>query len=124
MICSETLTSAFNPLPAIAPQPLALIWFGLGDFRSFRAGALGAVGRRAEYAFGLPVRVQHPAHGRAQLRSQAGHALLSRSLIPAAFSLHPGRGSRSVWAFAWRTLIAAELVFGVSWQRRAWLVYL
>ena len=27
----ETLTSAFNPLPAIALLPLALIWFGLGD---------------------------------------------------------------------------------------------
>ena len=27
----ETLTSMFNPLPAIALLPLALIWFGLGD---------------------------------------------------------------------------------------------
>src|SRR6185436_5905480 len=27
----DTLTSAFNPLPAIALLPLALIWFGLGD---------------------------------------------------------------------------------------------
>jgi hypothetical protein len=27
----ETLTSAFNPLPAIALLPLALVWFGLGE---------------------------------------------------------------------------------------------
>ena len=27
----ETLTSMFNPLPAIALLPLALIWFGLGQ---------------------------------------------------------------------------------------------
>ena len=27
----ETLTSAFNPLPAIALLPLAFLWFGLGD---------------------------------------------------------------------------------------------
>src|ERR1700676_1052293 len=27
----ETLTSMFNPLPAIALLPLALIWFGLGN---------------------------------------------------------------------------------------------
>ena len=27
----ETLTAMFNPLPAIALLPLALIWFGLGD---------------------------------------------------------------------------------------------
>lgn len=26
----ETLTSMFNPLPAIALLPLALLWFGLG----------------------------------------------------------------------------------------------
>src|SRR3546814_12496286 len=27
----ETLTAMFNPLPAIALLPLALIWFGLGE---------------------------------------------------------------------------------------------
>jgi NitT/TauT family transport system permease protein len=27
----ETLTAMFNPLPAIALLPLALIWFGLGN---------------------------------------------------------------------------------------------
>ena len=27
----STLTSMFNPLPAIAPLPLALLWFGLGE---------------------------------------------------------------------------------------------
>jgi NitT/TauT family transport system permease protein len=30
-LLETTLTSAFNPLPAIALLPLALIWFGLGD---------------------------------------------------------------------------------------------
>ena len=28
----ETLTSMFNPLPAIALLPLSLLWFGLGNF--------------------------------------------------------------------------------------------
>ena len=27
----STLTSMFNPLPAIALLPLALLWFGLGE---------------------------------------------------------------------------------------------
>ncbi len=31
----ETMTSMFNPLPAIALLPLALIWFGLGNGSSF-----------------------------------------------------------------------------------------
>jgi NitT/TauT family transport system permease protein len=42
-----------------------------------------------------------------------GFSLVARILIPAAF---PSilTGLKVGWAFAWRTLIAAELVFGVS----------
>ena len=39
-----------------------------------RAGALGAVGGGAQHPLGLPLRVEHAAHGRAQLRPQ-GHPL-------------------------------------------------
>ena len=54
----ETLTSMFNPLPAIALLPLALIWFGLGDGSIvFVHHPFGAVGGRAQHAFGLPVGV-------------------------------------------------------------------
>ena len=35
-----------------------------------RAGAFGAVGGRAQHPFGIPVGLQHAAHGRAQLRPQ------------------------------------------------------
>ena len=49
----ETLTSMFNPLPAIALLPLALIWFGLGKLHHFRAGAFGAVGGGAQHPFGF-----------------------------------------------------------------------
>ena len=42
-----------------------------------------------------------------------GLRFIAQILIPGAF---PSilTGLRSAWAFAWRTLIAAELVFGVS----------
>ncbi len=109
----QTLTAMFNPLPSIALLPLALIWFGLGDasvifvlihavlwavalntFSGFRAlsPTLKMVGRN----YGL---------------SSAGYIV--RILIPGAF---PSilTGLKVGWAFAWRTLIAAELVFGVS----------
>jgi NitT/TauT family transport system permease protein len=109
----ETLTSMFNPLPSIALLPLALIWFGLGNgsiifvliqavlwtvalntFSGFRAVSptLRMVGQN----YGL---------------SKVGY--VARILIPGAF---PSilTGLKVGWAFAWRTLIAAELVFGVS----------
>ena len=109
----ETLTAMFNPLPSIALLPLALIWFGLGDssvifvlvhavlwavalntFAGFRA--LSPTLRMVGQNYGL---------------SSAGYIV--RILIPGAF---PSilTGLKVGWAFAWRTLIAAELVFGVS----------
>ena len=109
----ETLTAMFNPLPSIALLPLALIWFGLGDgsvifvlvhavlwavalntFAGFRA--LSPTLRMVGQNYGL---------------TRFGYIV--RILIPGAF---PSilTGLKVGWAFAWRTLIAAELVFGVS----------
>ena len=48
----DTLTAMFNPLPAIALLPLALIWFGLGNGSlDLRADPFGAVAGRAQHAF-------------------------------------------------------------------------
>ena len=104
----------FNPLPAIALLPLALLWFGLGQASLvFVHRALGAVGGRAQHPFRLPVGQRDAAHGRAAISACAARAMSSLILIPAAF---PSilTGLKIGWAFAWRTLIAAELVFGAS----------
>jgi len=54
----------------------------------------------------------------------AGPRFIARILIPAAF---PSilTGLKIGWAFAWRTLIAAELVFGVSSGKGGlgWYIY-
>jgi NitT/TauT family transport system permease protein len=109
----ETLTSMFNPLPSIALLPLALIWFGLGDasviFVLIHA-VLWAVALNAYSGFRAvspTLRMVGQNYG----LSAAGYVL--RILIPGAF---PSilTGLKVGWAFAWRTLIAAELVFGVS----------
>jgi NitT/TauT family transport system permease protein len=42
-----------------------------------------------------------------------GTRYIRKILVPAAFP-HILTGLKIAWAFAWRTLIAAELVFGVS----------
>jgi NitT/TauT family transport system permease protein len=109
----ETLTAMFNPLPAIALLPLALLWFGLGrgslmfvlmhsvtwplalnTYAGFRAvpDALRMTGRN----YGL-----------------GGARLVVQILIPAALPTILS-GMKIGWAFAWRTLIAAELVFGTT----------
>jgi NitT/TauT family transport system permease protein len=109
----STLTAMLNPLPAIALLPLALLWFGLGNpslifvlihsvlwplSLNTHSGFLGVSEtlRMAGYNYGL-----------------RGIPYVLRILVPAAF---PSilTGLKIGWAFAWRTLIAAELVFGVS----------
>lgn len=109
----ETLTAMLNPLPAIALLPLALIWLGLGNpsivfvlihavmwpvalntHSGFRAvsNTLRMVGRN----YGLK-----------------GPRYVLQILVPAALPSILS-GLKVGWAFAWRTLIAAELVFGTT----------
>jgi NitT/TauT family transport system permease protein len=109
----ETLTAMFNPLPAIALLPLALIWFGLGSGSIVFVlihSVLWAVALNTHSGF-LSVSSTLRMVGRNY--GLTGPAYVARILIPAAF---PSilTGLKIGWAFAWRTLIAAELVFGVS----------
>jgi NitT/TauT family transport system permease protein len=109
----ETLTSMFNPLPAIALLPLALIWFGLGNASLVFVlvhSVLWAVALNTHSGF-LSVSQTMRMVGRNY--GLTGPRYVARILIPAAF---PSilTGMKIGWAFAWRTLIAAELVFGVS----------
>jgi NitT/TauT family transport system permease protein len=109
----STLTAMFNPVPAIALLPLALIWFGLGVPSLVFVivhSVLWAVALNTLTGFrSVPetLRMSGQNYG---LRGIRYVALI---LIPAAFPSILA-GLKIGWAFAWRTLIAAELVFGVS----------
>ena len=109
----STLTAMFNPLPAIALLPLALLWFGLGAKPAVRDRAFRAVGGGAQHPYGLHVGVARPCAWPARITGCAALRYVVLILIPAAF---PSilTGLKIGWAFAWRTLIAAELVFGVA----------
>jgi NitT/TauT family transport system permease protein len=109
----ETLTSMFNPLPAIALLPIALIWFGLGNGSLVFVlvhSVLWAVALNTHSGF---LAVSNTLRMVGRNYGLGGFAYVSRILIPAAF---PSilTGLKIGWAFAWRTLIASELVFGVS----------
>lgn len=103
----------FNPLPAIALLPLALLWFGIGEWSlvfvlihavlwplslNIHAGFLGV---------GETLRLSSRSFG------VSGWRFAALILVPAALPAIV-TGLKIGWAFAWRTLIAAELVFGVS----------
>lgn len=109
----ETLTSMFNPLPAIALLPLALIWFGLGTGSIVFVlvhSVLWAIALNTHAGFRS---VSNTLRMVGQNYGLRGLKLVRFILIPAAFPAIL-TGLKVGWAFAWRTLIAAELVFGVS----------
>jgi len=120
----STLTSMFNPLPAIALLPLALLWFGLGQNSLIFVLVHSVLWPLALSIFtgfqGVPgtLRMAGRNYG---LR---GWRLVVHILIPAALPSILS-GLRIAWAFAWRTLIAAELVFGASSGRGGlgWYIY-
>ncbi len=120
----ETLTSMFNPLPAIALLPLALIWFGLGYGSIVFVlihSVLWAVALNTYSGF-MSVSLTLRMVGRNYGLSGLGY--VSKILIPAAFPSILA-GLKIGWAFAWRTLIAAELVFGVASDSGGlgWFIY-
>lgn len=109
----STLTAMFNPLPAIALLPLALLWFGLGRSSLIFViihSVLWAVALNMHSGF-LSVSETQRMAGRTF--GLSGLRFVLKILVPAAFPAILA-GLKIGWAFAWRTLIAAELVFGVS----------
>jgi NitT/TauT family transport system permease protein len=109
----ETMTAMFSPLPAIALLPLALIWFGLGNGSLVFVlihSVLWPVALNTHAGFrGVSLTLRMVGRNY-DLR---GLNYVFKILIPAAFPSILS-GLKIGWAFTWRTLIAAELVFGVS----------
>ncbi|WP_439652102.1 ABC transporter permease [Paracandidimonas lactea] len=109
----EVMTAMFNPLPAIALLPLALIWFGLGTTSIVFVllhSVVWVVALNTQSGFMAVSQTLRMVGRNYELR---GLSYVAHILIPAAF---PSilTGLKIGWAFAWRTLIAAELVFGVA----------
>jgi NitT/TauT family transport system permease protein len=106
-------TAMLNPLPAIALLPLAMLWFGLG-VKSIvfiiTHSVLWPVAVNTYSGFQSVSETQKMAGQNVGLK---GLRYVTQLLIPAAFPSILA-GLRIGWAFGWRTLIAAEMVFGVA----------
>ncbi len=121
----NTLTAMFNPLPAVALLPIALLWFGLGvpslvfvimHSVMWPVSLSGLSGFR-----GVPATLRMAGRN----LGLTSLPFVIQILIPAAFPAILA-GLKIGWAFAWRTLIAAELVFGVSSRSGGlgWYIYI
>src|SRR5256714_1041696 len=106
--CSPVLTG-LQSLPSVAWVPAGVLWFGLTDMTIYFVILLGAV---PSIANGL-------VSGIAQvppLLPRVGHAVGAGRLQIATLILLPASlpgflaGLKQGWAFAWRSLMAAEII--------------
>jgi NitT/TauT family transport system permease protein len=109
----ETLVAMFNPLPAIALLPLALLWFGLGTGSLLFVIVHAVLWPLALGAYAGFQSVPETLRMAGRNYGLRGLPFVVQILVPAALPSILS-GLKIGWAFAWRTLIAAELVFGVS----------
>lgn len=106
-------TSMLNPLPSIAVLPLAILWFGLNT-TALVVVIANAVIWPIAINVSMGFRTVNPtfiAVGRNI--GLSGWKLVRNVLMPAALP-HIISGLKTGWAFGWRTIIAAEMVFGVA----------
>ncbi|MDR0664885.1 MAG: ABC transporter permease [Helicobacteraceae bacterium] len=109
----ETLTAMLNPLAPIALLPMALLWFGLGAPSIIFVICHAVIWPIALNTYNGFTSVSQTLRMVGRNYGLSGFGFVFKVLIPAAFG---GilTGLKVSWAFGWRTLIAAELVFGVA----------
>lgn len=120
----STLTAMFNPLPAIALLPLALLWFGLGNGSLVFVLVHAVLWPLALNTFAGFQGVPDTLRMAGRNYGLSGLGYVWQILIPAALPAILS-GLKIGWAFAWRTLIAAELVFGAASGKGGlgWYIY-
>lgn len=109
----STLTSMLNPLPPIALLPLGLLWFGLGQGSLVFVLIHSVLWPLALNMYTGFTSVPETLRMTGRNYGLRGPRYVFLILVPAALPSIIA-GLKIGWAFAWRTLIAAELVFGAS----------
>jgi len=104
------LVVALQTIPSIAWLPFAIIWFGLNEAAVIFITTLGATWTMA-LSSRTGIKNIPPIYLRAAQTMGTGNGLkmFVQVMIPAAFP-HLINGVRVAWAFAWRALVAGELI--------------
>ena len=105
-----SLVLGLQSIPSIAWVPLAILWFGLTDSGIIFVTAIGAIFAVTINTY-TGVKNIDPSYIEAARNMGAkGTQLITTVLIPAAFP-YMITGFKQGWAFAWRGVIGAELLF-------------
>ncbi|WP_034623441.1 ABC transporter permease [Cellulomonas sp. URHE0023] len=116
LAASQLLRRAFGPiitglqsLPSVAWVPAAVIWFGLTDATMYAVVLLGAVPSIVNGLLTGTDQVPPLFLRVGQVLGARGWTRIRYVLLPAALPGFLG-GLKQGWAFAWRSLMAAELI--------------
>ncbi|MCJ7513820.1 MAG: ABC transporter permease [Anaerolineales bacterium] len=105
-----SLVVGLQALPSICWLPLALLWFGLGETAILFVVVMGAL-LAITISTADGVRNTPPVYLRAARTMGArGMRLYARVVLPSAFPSIIS-GMKLGWSFAWRSLMAGELLF-------------
>lgn len=107
------LSSILNPLPSIAILPLAIIWFGLNESALIFVVANAVLWPVAINIYMGFKTVNPTILAVSRNIGVRGTREITDVLLPSALP-HILTGIRTAIAFGWRTIVAAELVFGVA----------
>jgi NitT/TauT family transport system permease protein len=120
----KTITTIFHPLPGVALLPIALLWFGIGEKSIIFIlvhSIIWPLILNTYTGFRSVSRTQVEVGRNIGLR---GLNLVSSVMVPSAFP-YILTGFKIAWSNAWRSLVAAEMIFGASGGQGGlgWLIY-
>jgi len=105
-----SLVLGLQSIPSIAWVPLALIWFGVSDAGIIFVTAIGAIFAVTINTYTGVKNIDPHYIEAAQNMGAKGSQLITQVLMPAAFP-YMISGFKQGWAFAWRGVIGAEILF-------------
>lgn len=104
-----SLLTGLQTMPSIAWFPLSILFFGLTETAILFVVVLGAAPSIANGLIGGVDEVPPPLLRTAKSLGARGLSLYTRVVMPAAFPAYLA-GLKQGWAFAWRSLLAGELL--------------
>ena len=105
-----SLVLGLQSIPSIAWVPLGILWFGLTDGGIIFVTAIGAIFAVTINTYTGVKNIDPHFIEAARNMGARGSQLITAVLIPAAFP-YMISGFKQGWAFAWRGVIGAELLF-------------
>jgi NitT/TauT family transport system permease protein len=107
-----SLVLGLQSIPSIAWVPLAILWYGYGDAGIIFVTAIGAIFAVTINTYTGIKNIDPHYIEAARNMGAKGSQLITNVLIPAAFP-YMISGFKQGWAFAWRGVIGAEILFSL-----------